>query len=91
MKDIKTKEHGGKPKVKNPASRMPKELIRSTVLQAKEKSHQIADARESGMSEQSANGYATDKLESAEEWTGAKAGEVARAAGRKVAQKPWPY
>lgn len=38
MKDIKTKEHDRSPKVLEKTSRMPKELAKKTVLEAKEKS-----------------------------------------------------
>ena len=38
MKDIKTKEVTTKPKTKNPASRIPKELMRTAILESKEKS-----------------------------------------------------
>ena len=37
MKDIKTKEVTTKPKTKNPASRIPKELMRTAILESKEK------------------------------------------------------
>ena len=42
MKDIKTKEVTTKPKTKNPASRIPKELMRTAILESKEKSQTIA-------------------------------------------------
>ena len=38
MKNIKTKEVTTKPKTKNPASRIPKELMRTAILESKEKS-----------------------------------------------------
>ena len=41
MKDIKTKEVTTKPKTKNPASRIPKELMRTAILESKEKSQTI--------------------------------------------------
>ena len=34
MKDIKTKEVTTKPKTKNPASRIPKELMRTAILES---------------------------------------------------------
>ena len=45
MKNIKTKEVTTKPKTKNPASRIPKELMRTAILESKEKSQTIANAR----------------------------------------------
>ena len=49
MKDIKTKEVTTKPKTKNPASRIPKELMRTAILESKEKSQAIANARDNDM------------------------------------------
>ena len=46
MKDIKTKEVTTKPKTKNPASRIPKELMRTAILESREKSQTIANARD---------------------------------------------
>lgn len=53
MKNIKTKEVTTKPKTKNPASRIPKELMRTAILESKEKSQTIANARDNDMEEQS--------------------------------------
>lgn len=89
MKDIKVKEHDGKPKVRNPASRMPKELVRTIVLEMKEKPHQGSHMKNSGISDQSAMKYASEKLESAEEWAGSKTWETASAAGQKAARKSY--
>ena len=50
MKDIKTKEVTTKPKTKNPASRIPKELMRTAILESKEKSQAIANARDNDLS-----------------------------------------
>ena len=38
MKDIKEKVWDKNPKIRNPASRLPKELVRSAMLETKEKS-----------------------------------------------------
>ena len=38
MKDIKEKVRDQNPKIRNPASRLPKELVRSAMLETKEKS-----------------------------------------------------
>ena len=61
MKDIKTKEVTTKPKTKNPASRIPKELMRTAILESKEKSQTIANARDNDMGEQSPSEYASGK------------------------------
>lgn len=89
MKDIKVKEYDGQPKVRNPASRMPKELVRATVLEMKEKSHQVSHMKDNGMSDLSATEYASEKLESAEEWVGSKTWETASTTGRKAVRKSY--
>mgnify|MGYP006956662857 CR=1 FL=1 len=50
MKDIKEKVRDKNPKIRNPASRLPKELVRSAMLETKEKSRMAADkvGRETG-------------------------------------------
>lgn len=89
MKDIKTKEHNSKPKTRNPVSRMPKELVRTTLLELKEKSHQITHMKDSEVSTSSTTEYGGEKLESAEAWVLSKAGEAATAAGQKVVKKSY--
>mgnify|MGYP000237722127 CR=1 FL=1 len=37
MRDIKERVRDKNPKIRNPAARLPKELVRQTVLEAKEK------------------------------------------------------
>ena len=86
MKDIKTKEVTTKPKVKNPASRIPKELMRTAILESKEKSQTIANARDNDMGEQSPSEYASGKVASAEEWAARKTGRTVTRAGKTVAQ-----
>lgn len=76
MKDIKTKEVTTKPKTKNPASRIPKELMRTAILESKEKSQTIANARDNDMGEQSPSEYASGKVTSAEEWAARKTGRL---------------
>ena len=46
MKEIKEEVRGQSPKIRNPASRLPKELVRSAMLEAKEKSSIMADRSE---------------------------------------------
>ena len=66
MKDIKVKVHDKSPKIRNPASRLPKELARSTVLRAKEKSTMLFDNAEREKGQESGIEYAVKKVESAE-------------------------
>lgn len=82
MKDIKTKEVTTKPKTKNPASRIPKELMRTAILESKEKSQTIANARDNDMGEQSPSEYASGKVASAEEWAARKSGRTVTSAGK---------
>ena len=86
MKDIKTKEVTTKPKTKNPASRIPKELMRTAILESKEKSQTIANARDNDMEEQSQSEYASGKVASAEEWAARKSGRTVTSAGKTAAQ-----
>ena len=86
MKDIKTKEVTTKPKTKNPASRIPKELMRTAILESKEKSQAIANARDNDMGEQSPSEYASGKVASAEEWAARKSGRTVTSAGKTAAQ-----
>lgn len=50
MKDIKEKVRDQSPKIRNPDSRLPKELVRSAMLETKEKTSIMADkiGRETG-------------------------------------------
>ena len=86
MKDIKTKEVTTKPKTKNPASRIPKELMRTAILESKEKSQTIANARDNDMGEQSPSEYASGKVTSAEKWAARKTGRTVIRAGKTAAQ-----
>ena len=86
MKDIKTKEVTTKPKTKNPASRIPKELMRTAILESREKSQTIANARDNDMGEQSPSEYASGKVASAEEWVARKTGRTVTSAGKTAAQ-----
>ena len=86
MKNIKTKEVTTKPKTKNPASRIPKELMRTAILESKEKSQTIANARDNDMEEQSPSEYASGKVASAEEWAARKSGRTVTSAGKTAAQ-----
>ena len=50
MKDIKERVRDKNPKIRNPAARLPKELVRSAVLEAKEKPRELHE-KSSGQSE----------------------------------------
>ena len=62
LKDIKEKVRDKNPKIRNPASRLPKELVRSAMLETKEKSRMAADkvGRETG--EESPVEYAGNRI-----------------------------
>ena len=87
MKDIKTKECKRAPKLKDPMSRMPKELMRDAVLKAKEKSHDISEAGSSGDSQESPTEYASRKITSAEEQAASVTVRAVSGAGRVMAKK----
>lgn len=93
MKDIKTKEHNRSPKVLTKASRMPKELVKKTVLEAKEKSLQGSRISEEPGGSQTPSAYAGDKVEGAMKRTATTAGKesvkVSYSAGQKAARKTY--
>lgn len=89
MQDIKTKDHDRKPKVKNPASRMPKELIRTAAFETKAKSSRAANGAASKDSQESPTEYAENKVTSAEEWAAGKTVDTAALAGRRLAKKSY--
>lgn len=89
MKDIKTKEKNGKPKTRSPVSRMPKELVRATALELKEKAHQAAHSKGNDGQEQTPVEYGGEKLESAEEWSALRAKDAASAAGRMAVKRSY--
>ena len=45
MKDIKERVRDKNPKIRNPAARLPKELVRSAVLEAKEKPRELLNRK----------------------------------------------
>ena len=46
MRDIKERVRDKNPKIRNPAARLPKELVRSAVLEAKEKPRELHEKRD---------------------------------------------
>lgn len=87
MKDIKTKKTERAPRIRNAASRMPKELAKSALLQAKEKSRQAAHTSQTDAGQESPTDYASGKIRSSEEWAVDKGTRMASAGGRILARK----
>ena len=87
MKDIKEKVRNDSPKIRNPASRLPKELVRSAMLGAKEKSSIMADkiGRETG--EESPVEYAGNRIQRVEQRMGRESASAAYRGGKKLAVK----
>ena len=87
LKDIKEKVRDKNPKIRNPASRLPKELVRSAMLETKEKSRMAADkvGRETG--EKSPVEYAGNRIERAEQRAGKESASAAYRGGKKLAVK----
>ena len=87
MKDIKEKVRDKNPKIRNPASRLPKELVRSAMLETKEKSRMAADkvGRETG--EESPVEYAGNRIQRVEQRAGKESASVAYRGGKKLAVK----
>lgn len=89
MKEIKEKVRDQSPKIRNPASRLPKELVRSAMLETKEKSRMAADkvGRETG--EESPVEYAGNRIERAEQRAGKESVSAAYRGGKKLAVKTY--
>ena len=89
MKEIKEKVRGQSPKIRNPASRLPKELVRSAMLEAKEKSSIMADkiGRETG--EESPVEYAGNRIQRVEQRMGRESASAAYRGGKELAVKTY--
>ena len=87
MRDIKERVRDKNPKIRNPAARLPKELVRSAVLEAKEKPRELHE-KSSGQSE-SPTQYGTEKIESvqyrAASVAGKSIGKTTYRGGKKLA------
>ena len=87
MRDIKERVRDKNPKIRNPAARLPKELVRSVVLEAKEKPRELHE-KSSGQSE-SPTQYGTEKIESvqyrAASVAGKSIGKTTYQGGKKLA------
>ena len=87
MKEIKEKVRGQSPKIRNPASRLPKELVRSAMLEAKEKSSIMAD--KIGTGEESPVEYAGNRIQRVEQRMGRESASAAYRGGKKLAVKTY--
>lgn len=89
MKEIKEKVRDQSSKIRNPASRLPKELVRSAMLEAKEKSSIMADkiGRETG--EESPVEYAGNRIQRVEQRVGKESASAACRGGKKLAVKTY--
>ena len=89
MKEIKEKVRDQSPKIRNPASRLPKELVRSAMLEAKEKSSIMADkiGRETG--EESTVEYAGNRIQRVEQRIGRESASAAYRGGKRLAVKTY--
>ncbi len=74
MRDIKERVMDKNPKIRNSATRLPKELVRSAVLEAKEKPRELHE-KSSGQSD-SPTQYGTEKIESVQYRTASVAGRT---------------
>ena len=87
MRDIKERVRDKNPKIRNPDARLPKELVRSAVLEAKEKPRELHE-KSSGQSD-SPTQYGIEKIESvqyrAASVTGKTIGKTTYRGGKKLA------
>ncbi|MCZ0639139.1 lysozyme family protein [Mediterraneibacter gnavus] len=87
MRDIKERVRDKNPKIRNPAARLPKELVRQTVLEAKEKPRELQG--KTGSQSDSPTQYGTEKIESvqyrAASVAGRTIGKTTYRGGKKLA------
>ena len=87
MRDIKKRVRDKNPKIRNPAARLPKELVRQTVLEAKEKPRELPG--KTGSQSESPTQYGTEKIESvqyrAASVAGKTVGKTTYQGGKKLA------
>lgn len=87
MRDIKMKQSDYLPKVRDLSVRLPKEATRLAALEAKEKVRRVSDGMCAKEERESPTGYASGKIESAQERLAGRTALIAFAAGRKMAEK----
>ena len=74
MRDIKERVRDKNPKIRNPAARLPKELVRQTVLEAKEKPRELQG--KTGSQSESLTQYGAEKIESVQYRAASVAGKT---------------
>ena len=74
MRDIKERVRDKNPKIRNPAVRLPKELVRQTVLEAKEKPRELQG--KTGSQSESLTQYGAEKIESVQYRAASVAGKT---------------
>ena len=74
MRDIKERVRDKNPKIRNPAARLPKEMVRSAILEAKEKPRELHE-KSSGQSD-SPTQYGIEKIESVQYRAASVAGKT---------------
>lgn len=89
MKGIKMKEEHRQPKIKHPSAKMPKELAKITMLEAREKSHRVPEGVLDKTGQESPVEYADNQMGSAEEWMAERTVSSASAASRKLAKSSY--
>ena len=89
MREIKMRDGGRIPKVRNPAGKMPRELAKAAALEAKEKSHRIASGTRNDEGQQYATEFASGKIETAEEWAAGKVVRSSTFSARNIAKKSY--
>ena len=87
MKDIKTKEARRAPKLKDPVSRIPKNLMREAVLRTKEKSRDIYEIETSRDKKESPTEYSHRKIESAGQQSASMTARAFTTASQSIAKK----
>ena len=74
MRDIKERVRDKNPKIRNPAARLPKELVRQTVLEAREKPRELQG--KTGSQSESLTQYGAEKIESVQYRAASVAGKT---------------
>ena len=89
MKEIKEKVRDQSPKIRNPASRLPKELVRSAMLEAKEKSSIMADKIGEKRGREFPVEYAGNRIQRVEQRIGRESASAAYRGGKRLAVKTY--
>ena len=92
MREIKVRQRDRTPRVRNSSARLPKELMKTSLIKSKEKSREISRISESDNTGSSPTEYAGNKIEAAEERIVMETGPVGKrmyTAGKKAAQKTY--